>query len=86
MLIEQLLLLLRQLAWMLLPRLLLARLMPLPCCDPCPPPAIAAAQEIDAYWLQRRVSKAFGDIDPNAAQKLAEEAFAALEVRWPAQP
>jgi pre-mRNA-splicing helicase BRR2 len=38
-------------------------------------------QEIDAYWLQRRVSKAFGDIDPNAAQKLAEDTYAALEVR-----
>lgn len=75
---------------LLLPRLLLARLLLLPCSDPCPPcpplPAsLAAPQEIDAYWLQRRVSKAFGDIDPNAAQKLAEEAFAALEVRRPAQ-
>lgn len=37
-------------------------------------------QEIDAYWLQRRVSKAFGDIDPNAAQKLAEDTYAALEL------
>lgn len=39
-------------------------------------------QEIDAYWLQRRISKAFGDIDPTAAQKLAEDTFAALQVRW----
>lgn len=38
-------------------------------------------QEIDAYWLQRRISKAFGDIDPNAAQKLGEDTFAALQVR-----
>lgn len=37
-------------------------------------------QEIDAYWLQRRVSKAFGDIDPNAAQKLAEDTFDALQL------
>jgi pre-mRNA-splicing helicase BRR2 len=37
-------------------------------------------QEIDAYWLQRRISKAFGDIDPNAAQKMAEDAFTALEL------
>jgi len=37
-------------------------------------------QEIDAYWLQRRISKAFGDIDPNAAQKLAEDTFEALQV------
>lgn len=38
-------------------------------------------QEIDAYWLQRRISRAFGDIDPTAAQKLAEDTFAALQVR-----
>ncbi|EFN58670.1 hypothetical protein CHLNCDRAFT_140958 [Chlorella variabilis] len=37
-------------------------------------------QEIDAYWLQRRISKAFGDIDPNAAQKLGEDTFAALQM------
>lgn len=56
-------------------------------CPPCPPfllvpapPLQPALQEIDAYWLQRRVSKAFGDIDPNAAQKLAEDVFEALQV------
>lgn len=37
-------------------------------------------QEIDAYWLQRRISKAFGDIDPTAAQKLAEDVFEALQL------
>ena len=37
-------------------------------------------QEIDAYWLQRRVGRAFADIDPTAAQKLAEDTFAALQV------
>lgn len=37
-------------------------------------------QEIDAYWLQRRISKAFGEIDANASQKLAEEVFVALQV------
>lgn len=54
----------------------------LPCCPACLP---ACVQEIDAYWLQRRISKAFGDIDPNAAQKLAEDVFDALQVR-PAAP
>lgn len=39
------------------------------------------AQEIDAYWLQRRISKEFDDIDANASQKLAEEVFIALQVR-----
>lgn len=38
------------------------------------------AQEIDAYWLQRRISKEFDDIDANASQKLAEEVFIALQV------
>lgn len=37
-------------------------------------------QEIDAYWLQRKIAKAFGDIDPNVAQKLGEDTFAALEL------
>jgi hypothetical protein len=37
-------------------------------------------QEIDAYWLQRRVGRAFADIDPTAAQKLAEDTYAALQV------
>ncbi len=31
-------------------------------------------QEIDAYWLQRRIAKAFGDtIDANKSQELAEQ-------------
>lgn len=38
-------------------------------------------QEVDAYWLQRRISKAFGTIDANTSQKLAEEVFQALQVR-----
>lgn len=55
------------------------------CCLPafhsiCPLSLRCALQEIDAYWLQRRISKAFGDIDPNAAQKLAEDVFEALQV------
>ena len=36
-------------------------------------------QEIDAYWLQRRIAKTFGDgLDPTAAQRLAEETLGAL--------
>ncbi|KAK1605427.1 hypothetical protein QYE76_029100 [Lolium multiflorum] len=30
-------------------------------------------QDIDAYWLQRKISQAYGDIDPHHSQKLAEE-------------
>ncbi|KAF0895374.1 hypothetical protein E2562_012405 [Oryza meyeriana var. granulata] len=30
-------------------------------------------QDIDAYWLQRKVSQAYEDIDPQHSQKLAEE-------------
>ncbi|BBM97599.1 pre-mRNA-splicing helicase BRR2 [Marchantia polymorpha subsp. ruderalis] len=30
-------------------------------------------QDIDAYWLQRKISQAYGDIDPQQSQKLAEE-------------
>eukprot|EP00958_Prasinococcus_capsulatus_P026621 scaffold4916_cov371-Prasinococcus_capsulatus_cf.AAC.3 len=36
-------------------------------------------QEIDAYWLQREVSKAVKGEDANAMQHTAEEAFKALE-------
>eukprot|EP00887_Chlorella_sp_A99_P002917 scaffold6.g2917.t1 len=40
--------------------------------------------EIDAYWLQRRISKAFGgSIDPNQAQQMAEDVFAALQLSDP---
>lgn len=38
-------------------------------------------QEIDAYWLQRRITKAFGAIDPAQAQSLAEDTLAALRLR-----
>eukprot|EP00898_Chlorokybus_atmophyticus_P007000 jgi/Chlat1/7300/Chrsp58S06941 len=34
--------------------------------------------DIDAYWLQREISKAFGTIDPQASQKLSEEVMATL--------
>lgn len=30
-------------------------------------------QEIDAYWLQRQIAKAFGSIEPEKAQAMAEE-------------
>lgn len=30
-------------------------------------------QDIDAYWLQRKISQAYTDIDPQHSQKLAEE-------------
>lgn len=36
-------------------------------------------QEIDAYWLQRRISKVFDDLEASACQKLAEEVFLALQ-------
>lgn len=39
-------------------------------------------QEIDAYWLQRRIARAFTDIDADAGQKLAEEVLDTLQV-WP---
>eukprot|EP00850_Spirogloea_muscicola_P007775 SM000040S14787 [mRNA] locus=s40:365737:377479:+ [translate_table: standard] len=35
-------------------------------------------QDIDAYWLQRKVTQAFGDIDPQQSQELAEKALQAL--------
>lgn len=36
--------------------------------------SIACVQEIDAYWLQRRIAKAFGDaIDASKSQELAEQ-------------
>ena len=39
--------------------------------------------DIDAYWLQREVAKAFGDAvkkDERLSQKLADEVFKTLEV------
>jgi hypothetical protein len=39
-------------------------------------------QEIDAYWLQRQITRAYGDaIDADESQRLAEEVFATLQVR-----
>lgn len=35
-------------------------------------------QDIDAYWLQRKISQAHGDIDPQLGQKLAEEVLSTL--------
>jgi len=37
------------------------------------------AIEIDAYWLQREISKYMPGIDANAAQKLSEEVFTKLQ-------
>ena len=36
---------------------------------------------IDAYWLQRNVSKAYGSLDENEAVQKAEEIFDILAVR-----
>lgn len=36
-------------------------------------------QEIDAYWLQRRVARAFEKLDANASQKLAEQVLEVME-------
>ncbi|CAL8467727.1 g7265 [Coccomyxa elongata] len=36
-------------------------------------------QEIDAYWLQRRIARAFTNIDADASQKLAEEVLSTLQ-------
>lgn len=37
-------------------------------------------QDIDAYWLQRRIAGAFTDIDAQRSQKLAEDVLSALAV------
>lgn len=37
-------------------------------------------QEIDAYWLQRRISQTLAELDAAAAQRLAQEVLEALEV------
>jgi hypothetical protein len=40
---------------------------------------LVCAQEIDAYWLQRRIGRAYGDtIDAPRAQQLAEEVLTTL--------
>ncbi|WIA19957.1 hypothetical protein OEZ85_005838 [Tetradesmus obliquus] len=36
-------------------------------------------QEIDAYWLQRRISTSLGGMEAAAAQRLAQEVFEALQ-------
>jgi len=38
-------------------------------------------QEIDAYWLQRRISQILANLDAGATQRLAQEVFDALQVR-----
>jgi pre-mRNA-splicing helicase BRR2 len=35
-------------------------------------------QDIDAYWLQRKISQAYGDTDAQHSQKLAEEILKAI--------
>jgi N-terminal helicase PWI domain len=47
------------------------------------PICVLVLQEIrrDAFWLQRRVSSAFGSMDAAEAQQLAEKIFRTLEVR-----
>lgn len=45
-----------------------------------------AGQEVDAYWLQRRIAQAYGEIDAAAAQALAEEVLERLQARPPIQP
>ena len=40
-------------------------------------------QDIDAYWLQRRVGAAFTDMDADRSQKLGEEVLSALAVSLP---
>ena len=45
-------------------------------------------QDIDAYWLQRRIAGTFTDIDASRSQTLAEDVLTALAVStllgWPA--
>ena len=41
---------------------------------------VLAPQDIDAFWLQRRVAAAFPSIDAAASQQLAEQVFTALQV------
>ncbi|KAI3882646.1 hypothetical protein MKX03_000086 [Papaver bracteatum] len=39
---------------------------------------ILNVKDIDAYWLQRKISNAYGEIDPQQRQKLAEDALKVL--------
>ena len=55
------------------------------CCVPCPPPSSGddgglKVQEIDAYWLQRRISQTLSGLDEHSAQRLAQEVLEALQV------
>lgn len=36
--------------------------------------------DIDAYWLQRNITKAYGSLDENDAVRKTEEVFNALQV------
>lgn len=36
--------------------------------------------DIDAYWLQRNITKAYGSLDENEAVRKTEEVFNALQV------
>lgn len=38
--------------------------------------------DIDAYWLQRNITKAYGSLDENEAVRKTEEVFNALQVGW----
>lgn len=38
--------------------------------------------DIDAYWLQRNITKAYGSLDENEAVRKTEEVFNALQVAW----
>ena len=40
-------------------------------------------QDIDAYWLQRRIAATFTDIDASRSQKLADDVLGALAVSTP---
>ena len=41
---------------------------------------LVAPTDVDAYWLQRRVSKCFPGMGAQESQALAEQAFAILQV------
>ena len=42
---------------------------------------MSCVQEVDAYWLQRRIAQAYGNLDAAAAQALAEEVLQRLQAR-----
>jgi len=47
---------------------------------------VSLAQEVDAYWLQRRIAAACSDLDAAAAQARAEEVLQRLQARPAAPP